>query len=106
MALDQTENKNLYKAHYVCFCLSILPLQPTTLFFLLHTIIRYSGYLMLIDRRFSTVADVARKVMGDAPVAYIEGTGGVRVSEDSIVEVGKNDVSTFNFYHLWFFTSA
>lgn len=41
----------------------------------------------------STVADVARKVMGDAPIAFIEGAGGMRVAEDDSVAVGKNDVS-------------
>ena len=30
--------------------------------------------------------------MGDAPLAYVEGAGGVRVAEDEIVAVGKNDV--------------
>ena len=30
--------------------------------------------------------------MGDAPIAYVEGAGGTRVSEDQIVTVGKNDV--------------
>jgi hypothetical protein len=40
------------------------------------------------------VAEVARKVMGDAPIAYIEGAGGVRVAEDDLVAVGKNDVRT------------
>ena len=39
-----------------------------------------------------TVAEVARKVMGDAPIAYIEGAGGVRVAEDDVVAVGRNDV--------------
>ena len=43
--------------------------------------------------RNSTVADVARKVMGDAPIAYVEGAGGTRVAEDHIVAPGKNDVS-------------
>jgi hypothetical protein len=43
--------------------------------------------------RNSTVGDVARKVMGDVPINYIEGVGGVRVSEDDIVAVGKHDVS-------------
>jgi len=38
------------------------------------------------------VADVARKVMGDVPIAYIETAGGIRVSEDEIVEKGKHDV--------------
>lgn len=41
----------------------------------------------------STVGDVARKVMGDAPIAFIEGAGGMRVAEDDSVAVGKNDVS-------------
>ena len=40
-----------------------------------------------------TVGDVARKIMGDAPVAYIEAPGGIRVAEDQIIAVGKNDVS-------------
>lgn len=43
--------------------------------------------------RNSTVGDVARKVMGDVPIAYVEGAGGTRVSEDEIVAVGKYDVS-------------
>lgn len=30
--------------------------------------------------------------MGDVPISYIEGIGGVRVSEDDIVAVGKHDV--------------
>lgn len=38
------------------------------------------------------MGDVARKVMGDIPVTYIEGAGGIRVSEDEVVEVGKHDV--------------
>jgi hypothetical protein len=37
--------------------------------------------------------DVARKVMGDAPIAYVEGAGGTRVAEEQIVASGKNDVS-------------
>lgn len=44
-------------------------------------------------RRNSTVGDVARKVMGDVPINYIEGVGGTRVAEDDIVAVGKHDVS-------------
>lgn len=31
--------------------------------------------------------------MGDAPLAYVETVGAVRVSEDDLVTVGKNDVS-------------
>lgn len=33
--------------------------------------------------------------MGDVPIAYVEGSGGTRVSEDEIVAVGKFDVSDF-----------
>jgi hypothetical protein len=43
--------------------------------------------------RNSTVRDVFRKVMGDVPLAFVETVGGVRVSEDDHVAVGKNDVS-------------
>ena len=32
--------------------------------------------------------------MGDVPINYVEGVGGIRVSEDDIVAVGKHDVST------------
>ena len=41
----------------------------------------------------TTVVGACRKVMGDVPIAYIEGVGGVRVGEDEIVTVGKHDVS-------------
>ncbi len=47
----------------------------------------------VLVKKGTTVRDCARKVMGDAPLAYVEGAGGIRVSEDEIVEVGKNDVS-------------
>lgn len=40
--------------------------------------------------------------MGDIPIAYVEGAGGTRVSEDEIVAVGKHDVSFFvSFFFLW-----
>lgn len=47
----------------------------------------------VLVKKGSTVADVGRKLMGDAPIAYIEGVGGIRVAEDQVVAVGKNDVS-------------
>lgn len=47
----------------------------------------------VLVKKNSTVGDAARKVMGDAPIAYIEGAGGTRVSEDDFIAVGKNDVS-------------
>lgn len=47
----------------------------------------------VLVKRGTTVRECARKIMGDAPLTYVEGAGGVRVSEDEVVEVGKNDVS-------------
>ncbi|KAL2220743.1 GTP-binding protein [Thermoascus aurantiacus ATCC 26904] len=49
----------------------------------------------VLVKKGSTVGDVARKVMGDIPVTYIEGAGGIRVSEDEVVEVGKHDILSF-----------
>ncbi|KAE8554335.1 hypothetical protein TMatcc_006147 [Talaromyces marneffei ATCC 18224] len=49
----------------------------------------------VLVKKNSTVGDVARKVMGDVPIAYVEGAGGVRVSEDEVVAVGKHDVLSF-----------
>lgn len=40
----------------------------------------------------TTVGDVYRKVMGDAPLGYVETVGGLKVSEDDVVMAGKNDV--------------
>ncbi|KAK5944246.1 hypothetical protein PMZ80_003527 [Knufia obscura] len=50
----------------------------------------------VLVKKNSTVADVARKVMGDAPIAFIEGEGGRRVAEDAMVSVGKNDILSFH----------
>ncbi|GAP85862.2 putative GTP-binding protein [Rosellinia necatrix] len=49
----------------------------------------------VLVKKNMTVGEVARKVMGDAPIAYVEGVGAVRVAEDAIVSPGKNDVSVF-----------
>ncbi|OJD15908.1 hypothetical protein AJ78_03888 [Emergomyces pasteurianus Ep9510] len=49
----------------------------------------------VLVKKNSTVGDVARKVMGDVPIAYIEGAGGTRVSEDEIVSTGKYDILSF-----------
>lgn len=38
--------------------------------------------------------------MGDVPIAYVEGAGGTRVSEDEIVAVGKYDVSASKFLSM------
>ena len=56
----------------------------------------------VLVKKGSTVGDVYRKVMGDAPMAYVETVGGIRVAEDDEVKVGKNDVSCldcFRFSH-------
>jgi ribosome-binding ATPase YchF (GTP1/OBG family) len=52
----------------------------------------------VLVKKGSTVGDVYRKVMGDAPLAFVETVGGVRVSEDDEVAVGKNDVSLLPAY--------
>jgi len=49
----------------------------------------------VLVKRNTTVGEVGRKVMGDAPIAYVEGVGGTRVSEDDIVGVGKHDILCF-----------
>ncbi|ETN43462.1 uncharacterized protein HMPREF1541_02621 [Cyphellophora europaea CBS 101466] len=50
----------------------------------------------VLVKKNSTVGDVARKVMGDAPIAFIEGDGGRRVAEEQLVSVGKNDILSFH----------
>lgn len=47
----------------------------------------------VLVKKGTTVREVARKVVGDAPLAHVEGPGGVRVSEDEVVGIGKYDVS-------------
>lgn len=47
----------------------------------------------VLVKKGSTVGDVYRKIMGDAPLAYCETVGGIRVSEEDAVAPGKNDVS-------------
>ncbi|KAL4934153.1 Ygr210 GTPase family protein [Aspergillus undulatus] len=84
-------------------CLSraaeILGLVPVFPVRNLHTFSSGAGTAAFRDcvlvKKNSTVGDVARKVMGDVPISYIEGVGGVRVSEDDIVAVGKHDVLSF-----------
>ncbi|OAA59118.1 GTP-binding protein [Niveomyces insectorum RCEF 264] len=49
----------------------------------------------VLIKRGSTVAEVARKCMGDAPIAFVEGAAGTRVAEDDTVDVGKNDILSF-----------
>lgn len=53
----------------------------------------------VLVKKGSTVMDVARKVMGDAPIAFVEGEGGRRVAEDALIAVGKNDILSFRVGH-------
>ncbi|KAL4879370.1 P-loop containing nucleoside triphosphate hydrolase protein [Aspergillus karnatakaensis] len=84
-------------------CLSraaeILGLVPVFPVRNLHTFSSGAGTAAFRDcvlvKKNSTVGDVARKIMGDIPISYIEGPGGVRVSEDEVVAVGKHDVLSF-----------
>ena len=46
----------------------------------------------VLVKKGTTVRSIASKVIGDAPLAYVEGAGGTRVSETEVVDVGKNDV--------------
>ena len=52
----------------------------------------------VLVKRGTTVKEVARKVIGDAPLAHVEGPGGVRISEEEVVGVGKYDVRSFHYY--------
>jgi len=50
---------------------------------------------MIFDNQLcsgTTILDVYRKTMGDAPLAYCETVGGVKVSEEDTVTEGRNDV--------------
>lgn len=53
----------------------------------------------LLVRRGTTVGQVMRKIMGDAPVLWIEGVGSIKLSEDDVVSEGKNDVLSFKVGH-------
>ena len=50
----------------------------------------------VLVKKNSTVGDVARKIMGDAPIAFIEGAGGKRVADDQVVAPGINDILSFH----------
>lgn len=47
----------------------------------------------VLVKKGTTVGEVGRKIMGDVPIAFVETVGGVRVSDEDTVEVGRNDVS-------------
>lgn len=57
----------------------------------------------VLVKKGTTVGEVGRKIMGDVPIAFVETVGGVRVSDEDTVEVGRNDVSLhlFRNHFLW-----
>lgn len=83
----------LTKAAELLGLVPVFPVRNTTTFGSGQADSKFVFRDCVLVKKGSTVADVARKCMGDAPVAYIEGAGGIRVAEDDLVAVGKNDVS-------------
>lgn len=46
-------------------------------------------------RAGTTVGSAARKIMGDVPIAAIEGPGGSKIAESDEIRIGHNDILTF-----------
>ncbi|CUM67599.1 uncharacterized protein PRCAT00005299001 [Priceomyces carsonii] len=49
----------------------------------------------VLVKRGTPVITVARRIMGDVTIAAIEGLNGMRIGEEDIVDVGKNDILSF-----------
>ncbi|RCK64069.1 hypothetical protein Cantr_10494 [Candida viswanathii] len=49
----------------------------------------------LLVKKGTPVIAVAKKIMGDVTIAAVEGVGGIRISEDDTVDIGKNDIISF-----------
>jgi ribosome-binding ATPase YchF (GTP1/OBG family) len=43
----------------------------------------------------TTVGAVAKRIMGDIPIAAIEGVGGSKISDTQPVDIGRNDIFCF-----------
>lgn len=86
-------NQVLSKAAEILGLVPVFPVRNTTTFGSGATDSKAVFRDCVLVKKGSTVADVGKKLMGDAPIAYIEGVGNIRVAEDQIVSVGKNDVS-------------
>lgn len=83
----------LAKAAEILGLVPVFPVRNTTTFSSGAADSKFVFRDCVLVKKNSTVGDVAGKIMGDAPIAYIEGAGALRVSEDDMVAVGKNDVS-------------
>ncbi|KAJ4306244.1 hypothetical protein N0V88_001042 [Collariella sp. IMI 366227] len=88
-------NQVLSKAAEILGLVPVFPVRNTTTFAAGAGETKHVFRDCVLVKKNSTVADVARKIMGDAPIAYIEGVGGTRVADDQIVSVGKNDILSF-----------
>ncbi|KAM7187568.1 P-loop containing nucleoside triphosphate hydrolase protein [Naviculisporaceae sp. PSN 640] len=88
-------NQVLSKAAEILGLVPVFPVRNTTTFGSGATDSKAVFRDCVLVKRGSTVADVGKKLMGDAPIAYIEGVGNIRVAEDQIVSVGKNDILSF-----------
>jgi ribosome-binding ATPase len=82
----------LAKAAELLGLVPVFPVRNTTTFASGASESKFVFRDCVLVKKGSTVGDVARKVMGDAPIAFVEGIGNIRVSEDDTVGVGKNDV--------------
>ncbi|ODQ79721.1 hypothetical protein BABINDRAFT_36618 [Babjeviella inositovora NRRL Y-12698] len=49
----------------------------------------------LLVKKGTLVAQVAKMIVGEVTIAAIEGVGGLRISEEDTVDVGKNDIMSF-----------
>lgn len=85
----------LSKAAEVLGLVPVYPVRNTTAFGSGASESKFVFRDCVLVKKNSTVGEVARKCVGDAPVAYIEGVGGMRVSEDDLVAIGKNDILSF-----------
>lgn len=83
----------LTKAAELLGLVPIFPVRSTSTFGSGATDSKFVFRDCVLVNKNATVGDVARKVMGDAPIAFVEGVGNMRVAEDDLVAVGKNDVS-------------
>ncbi|KAJ4203818.1 hypothetical protein NW759_015020 [Fusarium solani] len=85
----------LSKAAELLGLVPVFPVRNTTTFTSGASESKFVFRDCVLVKKGSTVGDVARKIMGDAPIAFVEGAGNIRVSEDDVVAVGKNDILSF-----------
>ncbi|KAF7556230.1 hypothetical protein G7046_g6371 [Stylonectria norvegica] len=77
----------LSKAAEILGLVPVFPVRNTTTFGSGATESKFVFRDCVLVGKGSTVGDVARKIMGDAPIAFVEGVGNIRVSEDDLVGI-------------------